>query len=159
MRGPLLHSKGQGGHSGPIQNLTKDMIMFRFLLPLTVSAVLAVPALADSYDRLRADAKVANGLRWVSAAIMIQDNCEDISPRILRGLSFLNGLRSHARGLGYSNDEIKAYVDDPTEKARVDAEALSYLRSEGVEPEDAASYCAVGKDHMARRTQIGLLLR
>jgi len=136
--------------------------MSRFLISLALISSLAFPAAARSemnFDGLRNDPTVANGLRWVSAAIQVQDVCPDISPRVLRGLFFLNQLRSHARDLGFSADMISAYVDDPAEKARVDAEALSYLRSEGVVEGDASSYCAVGKDHIARRTQIGVLLR
>lgn len=136
--------------------------MARILLSSVLVATLitaGTASFANNYDGLRNDAKLANGLRWVSAAIMIQDTCPDISARLLRGLGFLNSLRSHARGLGYSNDVIKAYVDDPTEKARVEGEALQYLRSEGVVPGDASSYCAVGRDHIARKTQIGVLLR
>lgn len=136
--------------------------MSRLLPSCALIVAFAGPVAASSlnnYDTLRNDPTLANGLRWVSAAIQIQDNCAEISPRILRGLGFLNSLRSHARGLGYSNDTIKAYVDDPTEKARVDAEALQYLTTQGVVPGAASSYCAVGKDHMARNTQIGVLLR
>lgn len=136
--------------------------MSRVFLSCALMMALAGPVAAiaqTDYAGLRADPTVANGLRWVSAAIQIQESCDDISPRILRGLSFLNDLRSHARGLGYSNDTIKAYVDDPVEKARVDAEALQYLTTQGVVPGTPSSYCAVGKDHMARNTQIGVLLR
>lgn len=133
--------------------------MSRLFLSFALTALLASAASADSYDRLRADATVSNGLRWVSAAIQITESCPELSPRMLRGLGFLNSLRSHARGLGYDNATIKAYVDDPTEKARVDGEARAYLATQGVVPGNASSYCTVGKDHQSRRTQIGVLLR
>lgn len=108
---------------------------------------------------LREVAYVSEGLITAGMAIEIGDKCETISPRLLRGYNFLNSLKRHAENLGYSDAEIDAYVDDGTEKARLEGIARLRLSELGVRSDDPESYCTVGQQQIAAGTAVGRLLR
>jgi len=130
--------------------------------PFILAAVLAGslaggPAVAQ--QRLKDVGYVTEGLIAVGIAYEISEVCGDISARTFRGLAYLNQLRSHARGLGFSNAEISAYTDNRQEKDRLEAIARERLAAMGATPGDVASHCAVGKAEMAKASAIGTLLR
>mgnify|MGYP000067715650 CR=1 FL=1 len=95
----------------------------------------------------------------VAMAIEISNKCSDISPRRLKGLAFLNSLKNKALDLGYSESEIKAYVDSEDEKNRMRAMGAQYMRQQGLDPKQTASLCELGRQEMARNSQIGVFLR
>ncbi len=130
--------------------------MHRLTLLLTL-ALLAQPAVA--LGPLKDVDHVRDGIISVGIAIEIGDKCGSIEARYLRGVSFLNGLKDHAAGLGYSDAEIEAYVDDDAEKDRLEAVARQRLADLGAVVGDEASYCAVGQSQIAADTPVGQLLR
>ncbi|QDC09412.1 hypothetical protein FHY55_09205 [Oceanicola sp. D3] len=106
-----------------------------------------------------ADSKAVNGgLISVGIALEISEKCPDISARTLRGYSFLNSLKKQARAEGFSDDEIDAYVDDKAQKERLVGKARDYMRSKGVDG-STASYCKLGREEIAAKTQAGNLMR
>lgn len=130
----------------------KTVIASGLALSLVAGAALANPPLRDVEH-------VAEGLIAAGMAIEISEQCDSISARLLRGMSFLNGLEDHALGLGYTQDEIDAYIGDRTEKARLEGIARMRLSELGAEAGNAESYCAVGRSQIAAGTQVGRLLR
>ncbi|WP_166415900.1 DUF5333 domain-containing protein [Cochlodiniinecator piscidefendens] len=102
---------------------------------------------------------VTNGLITAGIVETIDDTCTTISVRKIRGLLYLRSLYNMASNAGFEHAEIEAYVDDEDEEARLRARADAWLASEGAVTGDEESYCAVGRDHIARATQIGVLLR
>ena len=104
-------------------------------------------------------AKVRDGIIYVGMAYEISEKCDSIDARLFRGLGYLQSLRNHARSLGYSDQEIDDYINDEDEKDRLEAIARAQLASLGVDTEDEATYCAVGRAQMAANTRVGWLLR
>ena len=131
--------------SAPITSLA-------FALAMSASAVPAQTPLKDV-------AHVRDGIIYVGMAYEISEQCGEISARLFRGLGFLNSLRNHARDLGYSDDEIDAYVNDEAEKDRLESIARGLLADLGVIEGDESSYCAVGRAQIAANTRVGWLLR
>lgn len=121
-------------------------------LILTGQAALALGPLKD-------EPSVRDGIIAVGMAYEIGDKCGSIEARYLRGLSYLNQLKSHAAELGYTQAEIDAYIDDDAEKDRLEGVARQQLADLGAVPGDEASYCAVGAAQIAAGTQVGQLLR
>ena len=119
---------------------------------LLAGASAAKPSLGEN-------TRIAEGLITTAIAYEISNVCSDIGPRWLRGVSVLNGLKSYARELGYTDAEIDGFTDDPVEKARLEGIARERLVALGATPGDEASHCAVGRDEMAKGTAIGQLLR
>lgn len=125
---------------------------FVLIFVLLASAALAKPPLSEVPE-------VRDGLITAGIAIEIDDNCDDISVRLIRGLNYLEGLKRTARDLGYSNGEIDAYVDDKAEKARLEGLARDWLAVRGAVSGDAQSYCAIGEAEIEARSAVGRLLR
>lgn len=124
-----------------------------FLVFLTFSsAVLAKPS-------LRTVSQVEDGLFEIAVADKIRKECGAISGKVLKALSQLRDLQDHAESLGYSSDEIKAYVDSDVEKARMKAKRDAYLIKQGVVQNDPRTYCAAGRAEIQKSSRIGALLR
>ena len=130
------------------------------LKALGVIAIVALLAGATSARaELRAVSHVSEGIITAAIAYEIGDKCGPVDTRLLRGLSFLNSLKSHAASLGYSDAEIDAYIDDKAEQDRLEAVARDRLRAMGAVEGESESYCTVGRAEIAAGSPIGQLLR
>ena len=123
------------------------------------SAVTLAATAASAQQSLRNVSYVTEGLIAVGIAFELSEVCPDIDARTLRGLSYLNQLRSHAKGLGFTNDQIDEFRKDDVEKDRLEAIARQRLVNMGATPGDVASHCAVGRAEIAKESTIGYLLR
>ena len=116
-------------------------------------------ARADEYDALRNDPQIENGVLIVAIGDIIRDNCPDIEDRRGRSIPFLVGLVRRAQSLGYSRSEVEAYVDNPDERARVEARARQWMVQEGADLDTPETICAVARDEISEQTTIGRLIR
>jgi len=108
---------------------------------------------------LRDEPKITEGLIIAGMAYELSERCDDIDVRLFRGLSYLQSLKSEARALGYSSDEIEVYVDNRKEQDRLEAIARDRLADLGARSGDEASFCNVGRAQIAAETSVGRLLR
>lgn len=130
------------------------------LAGLVLAMGVAAPASsAAARPHLREVAEINNGLFAVAIAREIKDYCPTINARYFRAFNFLVSLKNTARDMGYSNDEIEAYVDSDKEKARMRARGEAYLVAHGVSYDDPQSFCALGREEIEKSSQIGVLLR
>ncbi|MEL7167394.1 MAG: DUF5333 domain-containing protein [Pseudomonadota bacterium] len=95
----------------------------------------------------------------VGIADEIRKNCPTISARMFRAITVVNGLKSRARDLGYTDAEIDAYRKSDVEKERLKTERLAYFAAAGVEAGAPETYCALGAAEIAKGGQVGALLR
>ncbi len=119
----------------------------------------ALPVVAAAQTPLRDVAQIDDRMLWVAIALEISDRCDRIDPRTVRGLNYLWATRSQAQKLGYSNAEIKTYIDSEAEKARMRARGESYMRAQGLDPTRDADLCTLGQAEIAKGSQIGAFLR
>ena len=132
-------------------------MMLRVLLTI---GLLVSPMGAPLAARSPGDvAEVRNGLLAVAVGNLIQENCDAITPRLIRVFSLRNALLAAARSAGFSEAEIDAYVDDDVANAALEAEAALYLAQNGATPDDAAAYCTAGLREIADGSAVGRLLR
>ncbi|WP_254684957.1 DUF5333 domain-containing protein [Tateyamaria omphalii] len=115
--------------------------------------------IASAKPHLRDVPEIDGTILAVGIADEIRKNCPDISARMLRAMSVVNGLKGRARALGYTDAEIDAYRKSDAEKARLKAKGAAYLKQAGVSPGEPATYCALGQAEIERGGQIGALLR
>ncbi|MEM1235630.1 MAG: DUF5333 domain-containing protein [Pseudomonadota bacterium] len=131
--------------------------MIRLLIAvLLITSPLSAPVAARSPGDV---AEVRNGLLAVAAGDMIQRNCGEISPRLIRVYSLRNRLVSAALAAGFSAEEIENFVDDEVALANLRAEAARYLTQRGVETGVPDTYCTVGAAEITANTPVGRLLR
>lgn len=114
---------------------------------------------AQAKPSLREVRVIDDGLFAVAVADEIRKKCDNVSARMITAYTFLSRLKSTARSMGYSDDEIDDHVTSKTEKARMRRKGEAYLKANGVTSGDKASYCRLGKQEIARGSQIGALLR
>jgi hypothetical protein len=133
--------------------------MYRFKTVI-LAALLTIPfAGAVSAKALRDEPSIDGPMLSVAIAIEISDKCPSIDARKLKGLNFLWGLKNAAKKLGYSDDEIKEYVDSKAEKARIRDLGEAYVRARGLNPTSDADLCALGQQEIAAKSLTGSLLR
>jgi hypothetical protein len=132
--------------------------MKRLMLSL-VFAFGATASMAKALPPLSQQSEINEGLLAVGIADEIRKQCASISPRYVKVLTFMSSLEDKARDLGYTDQQIKAYVTSKAEKAKMRAKGEAYLVDAGVKKGDAESYCTVGREEVAKRSLIGSFLR
>lgn len=120
-------------------------------------ACIAAPVLAK--PSLRDVPEIENGLFAVALADEVRDNCDGISARIVKALGVLRGLKAQANALGYSDDEIRNYIESDAEKTRMRKKGKAYLRQNGVSYTKPETFCAFGRKEIAKGSAIGVLLK
>ncbi len=125
---------------------------------IALMAALAAPLAAEARS-LRDVRAVDDGLKIVAIGNAIRKTCPQIEARRLRAMGYMRGLADLARQAGFSDDEIKAHVENRAEKARVKAAAAAYLAAQGAKEGDVAGHCAAGRAEIERNSQVGRLLR
>lgn len=133
--------------------------MRRLAIFAAAMAALAGTAPAEARPPLSDVAEIDDTLMVIAIADDIRKRCDGIDARLWRALRTIQALEARARDLGYSDDEIEAYVSADAEKARMRAKALAWLDGQGVDGGDAAALCAYGRQAIAQDTPVGRLLR
>ncbi len=124
---------------------------------LTVFAMTTVSV--SALTPLPQEAHINHSLMSGVAADRIRKTCPSISARMITAWSKLNGLKSYAENKGYKEAEVRAFLKNPTEKARVKAMAADYLKSHGAVAGNAESYCILGRQEITKNSLIGQMLR
>ena len=135
------------------------MTMKMVLTTVALAGVLAGPIAASAKTPLREVAVVHDGLLAVGIADEIRKKCDSISPRMFTAMSFMSSLKRTPRDMGYSDDEIEAYVTSKEEKARMRAEGEKYLKANGVNRANPKTFCDLGRAEIAKGSQIGKFLK
>ena len=130
--------------------------MKRLILPIALVAALASPAAA--LEPLSTERHINDSLISARVADRIRKACPSIDGRVIYAFSQARALKGYARGKGYSEAEIEAFLDSKAERARIYAAAETYLAQKGATEGNAESYCAVGRNEIAARSLIGSLL-
>ena len=131
--------------------------MFHRILAGALSLALPLPALAD-LPPLGQVSTVWEGLVTVAIAYEIGERCDDVDARIFVGLAYLGDLKAEARRLGYTDDQIDAFIDDEAEKDRLEAVARERLATMGVVRGDPESHCVAGRAEIDAGSAVGRLL-
>ena len=77
----------------------------------------------------------------------------------MRAIGVLQRLKSRANALGYSDAEIRAYIESDAEKARMRAKGEAFLSQNGVRYGQPETFCAFGRSEIQKNSAIGALLR
>ena len=129
----------------------------RFARAGLVAMALAGPASAQV--PLNENEHITTSLVAAQVGDMIRKGCGTIWARYLVVYEKMGELEAYARAEGYTEDEVRAFLRDKTEKARIRALAEAYLAEAGLDPAAESSYCAVGEQEIASGTLAGSLLR
>ena len=112
----------------------------RFLL---IALFVPMVAIADERVPLNQDPVLENGLRIMAQGYWMRKNCNQVSLRIFKSLGLVNSLKSRGRALGYSDEELRKYLDDKDEQARVEVLARAEMETFGLDFDDPETFCEV----------------
>lgn len=130
----------------------------RIMLPV-VLGVSVLAGAAAAKPPLRDVAEIDDVIFSAAVGHEISEICDSISARKIKALGKAWKLRSRANELGYTDAEIKEYVESKAEKARIRAKGEAYLTAQGAIYGQPETFCAVGRAEIAKNSAIGALLR
>lgn len=90
---------------------------------------------------------------------VIRNTCPSISARMVTVFFKVKELEKYARKAGYKEDDVKAFLKDKSEKARIKGMAIDYMAANGAVEGDVESYCALGNAEIEKDSLIGSLLK
>lgn len=137
------------------------MFVIARLSALLLAVMIAVPGLAsgDGKVPLPTEEHINTQLIAAQAGDILRHTCPQIHARMFVVWDKMFMLRNYALEAGYSEAEVKKFLSDPVQKARVQAAAKDYLETRGAKPGDVESYCQVGRDEVAKGTLLGQIIR
>ncbi|WP_372571387.1 DUF5333 domain-containing protein [Ruegeria jejuensis] len=124
-----------------------------------IALALTLPTMVWAKPPLRDVPEIDNELYFIAIANEIDKQCDSISGRRLKAIGVIWDLKSKANALGYSDREIRAYVDSDTEKARMRRKGEAYLAQNGVSYDKPESFCVLGRAEIDRNSAVGVYLR
>lgn len=127
------------------------------LMTAALVALIALPAAA--LEPISQNKTIVGKLTAARIADRIRRECDSIDARLFYAYGEARALKRQAEKLGYSADQIDAFLDSKAERAKIYAEAERYLSSKGAKAGDKASFCAVGTAEIADKSYIGSFLR
>ncbi|MGX9349942.1 DUF5333 domain-containing protein [Shimia sp. W99] len=134
--------------------------MTRFATAIVIATAIATSAgFASAKPPLREVREIDDKIYYGLVAYVLAEECDSLSARKLKGINDLWTLGRRARELGYSDEEIKAYIRSKDEKARMRARGDAWLKSKGVSLDDQEAVCALGRAEIERNSAIGVYLR
>ena len=135
--------------------------MIRLGAMALLAALLAAPGLAsgDGKVPLPEEAHINEQLIAAQAGDILRHTCPQISARYFVVWDKMYQLQAYAEAQGYTEAEVKAFLSDKDQRARVKAAAEAYLAKAGVLPGDVGSYCKAGKAEIAAGTLLGQIIR
>jgi hypothetical protein len=136
-----------------------EVAMIRHALTLALTLALAAPLAAAAPVPLAQERHINGELVAAQVGDILRKTCPAASARMVTVFSRLRALEAYARKAGYTEAEVKAFLNDPAQKARVRAEAEAYLAAAGAVKGDAQSHCRVAREEVRKGTAAGTLLR
>src|ERR1700712_4349623 len=110
-----------------------------------IAATLAMgPALADGKVPLPDEPHINQQLIAAAAGDILRHSCPTLEARTFVVLGKLAELKSYTRAQGYNEAEVKVFLKDKKQKARIKTSAQQYLAAAGAKADDPDSYCAAG---------------
>jgi hypothetical protein len=132
---------------------------FAVLSTVVLTCGVTLPGAAQAKPSLRDVPAIEDPLFAVAMAKEVSDHCDTIAPRFFKGLGELRRLKSRANELGYSDTEIRSYIESDAEKARMRAKGERLLAQNGVAYDKPETFCAYGRAEIKKNSAIGVLLR
>ncbi|KAE9629673.1 hypothetical protein FEE96_04195 [Parasedimentitalea maritima] len=133
--------------------------MTRALSVAIAICVATFPGVASAKPSLRDVPQVENIIFAAAVAHEVSEKCGSIKSRRMKALGMAWDLRSYANKLGYSDSEIRAYVESDVEKARMRNKGERFLKANGVDYGSPETFCVFGHAEIEKSSAIGALLR
>ena len=142
-----------------ISNVKSFILKVDGLMAALVLFVAVAGSAALAATPLNEEKHINMSLTAAAIGDLIRRNCSSISPRYFVVFRKTKALERYALDLGYTKAEIRAFLDNQTERNRVRTAAEKYLSDHGVVKGEESTYCSAGRAEIANKTLTGQLLR
>ena len=115
--------------------------------------------IANAKSLLIENENIWHELLQISVASKISEKCTSIEARKIQGLFALLEIKSVAKELGYTDNEINEFVSSEENKKKLKNETDVYLLDNGVDLNNVKTVCLFGLSEIDQETTIGSLLR
>ena len=130
----------------------------RFFVLICFSWLFFIP-IANAKSLLIENENIWHELLQISVASKISEECTSIEARKIKGLFALLQIKSVAKELGYTDNEINEFVSSEENKKKLKNETDVYLLDNGVDLNNVKTVCLFGLSEIDQETTIGSLLR
>ena len=136
----------------------KEFVNLRFFVLICFCLLSFIP-MANAKSLLIDNENIWHELLQISVANKISEECTSIDARKIKGLFALLQIKSVAKELGYTDNEINEFVSSEENKKKLKNETDIYLLDNGVDLNNVKIICLFGHSEMDQETTIGSLLR
>lgn len=136
----------------------KEFVNLRFFVLLCFCLLSFIP-IANAKSLLIDNENIWHELLQISVANKISEECTSIDARKIKGLFALLQIKSVAKELGYTDNEINEFVSSEENKKKLKNETDIYLLDNGVDLNNVKIICLFGHREIDQETTIGSLLR
>ena len=130
----------------------------RFFVLICFCLLSFIP-IANAKSLLIDNENIWHELLQISVANKISEECTSIDARKIKGLFALLQIKSVAKELGYTDNEINEFVSSEENKKKLKNETDIYLLDNGVDLNNVKIICLFGHREIDQETTIGSLLR
>ena len=135
-----------------------EFVNLRFFVLLCFCLLSFIP-IANAKSLLIDNENIWHELLQISVASKISEECTSIDARKIKGLFALLQIKSVAKELGYTDNEINEFVSSEENKKKLKNETDIYLLDNGVDLNNVKVVCLFGQSEIDQETTIGSLLR
>ena len=135
-----------------------EFVNLRFFVLICFSW-LSFILIANAKSLLIENENIWHELLQISVASKISEKCTSIEARKIKGLFALLEIKSVAKELGYTDNEINEFVSSEENKKKLKNETDVYLLDNGVDLNNVKTVCLFGLSEIDQETTIGSLLR
>jgi len=135
-----------------------EFVNLRFFVLICFSWLSFIP-IANAKYLLIENENIWHELLQISVASKISEKCTSIEARKIKGLFALLQIKSVAKELGYTDNEINEFVSSEENKKKLKNETDVYLLDNGVDLNNVKTVCLFGLSEIDQETTIGSLLR
>jgi len=135
-----------------------EFVNLRFFVLICFSW-LSFILIANAKSLLIENENIWHELLQISVASKISEKCTSIEARKIKGLFVLLQIKSVAKELGYTDNEINEFVSSEENKKKLKNETDVYLLDNGVDLNNVKTVCLFGQSEIDQETTIGSLLR
>ena len=135
-----------------------EFVNLRFFVLICFCLLSFIP-MANAKSLLIDNENIWHELLQISVANKISEECTSIDARKIKGLFALLQIKSVAKELGYTDNEINEFVSSEENKKKLKNETDIYLLDNGVDLNNVKIICLFGHREIDQETTIGSLLR
>ena len=135
-----------------------EFVNLKFFVLICFCLLSFIP-MANAKSLLIDNENIWHELLQISVANKISEECTSIDARKIKGLFALLQIKSVAKELGYTDNEINEFVSSEENKKKLKNETDIYLLDNGVDLNNVKIICLFGHSEMDQETTIGSLLR